>query len=151
MADTSHRQPSLYETDFHAWANEQAELLRSRHLDQAELDNIAEEIESKGRSEKRELVSRLSVLLMHLLKWRFQPALRGKSWRLTIKGQRIELRRHLRDNPSLKSHLTEAIADAYESACVDAARETELEPDAFPTACPWSYDEITDETFWPEA
>ena len=77
---------SLYEQDFYPWTLQQAELLRSRQLDCADLDNIAEEIESMGRSEKRELVSRLTVLLLHLLKWQHRPDFRGRSWRLTIRG-----------------------------------------------------------------
>jgi hypothetical protein len=147
---TSATAPPLYEADFYAWANQQTALLRAGRLNEADIANIAEEIESMGRSEKRELVSRLAVLLTHLLKWRFQPAKRGKSWRLTIKGQRIELRRHLRDNPSLKAKLTEAMVDAYESACVDAARETQLTEEGFPASCPWTYTEIIDDAFWPE-
>ena len=151
MQDTSPKTPSLYDTDFHAWANRQAALLRAGRLGEADIANIAEEIESMGRSENRELVSRLVILLMHLLKWRFQPNKRGKSWRLTIRGQRIELRRHLKYNPSLKSRLADAMADAYESACVEAAKETALEPEAFPDSCPWIYNEIIDDAFWPEA
>ena len=77
---------SLYERDFYAWANEQAALLRAGKLDSADIENIAEEIESMGRSEKRELINRLAVLLLHLLKWRFQPGLRGNSWRATYRG-----------------------------------------------------------------
>jgi hypothetical protein len=142
--------PSSYETDFYAWANEQAALLRAGRLNEADIANIAEEIESMGRSEKRELVSRLAVLLMHLLKWRFQPSLRGNSWRLTIEAQRIELDRHLRDNPSLKAKLAEAVADAYRSALIEAARETGLGVATFSAACPWSYDEIINDAFWPE-
>ena len=103
-----------------------------------------------GRSENRELVSRLAILLMHLLKWRFQPENRGKSWRLTVREQRRSIRRHLRDNPSLKSMLNEGIEDGYGDACLKAARETDLEPDAFPESCPWTWDEIIDDAFWPE-
>ena len=75
---------SLYETDFYAWATRQAALLRAGRLDAADIEHIAEEIDSMGRSEKRELVSRLTVVLLHLLKWQYQPALRGNSWRLSI-------------------------------------------------------------------
>src|SRR5258708_37696040 len=125
---------SLYEQDFHAWAMQQAELLRDRKFDCADIDNIAEEIESMGRSEKRELVNRLDVLLMHLLKWQFQTALRGNSWRLTIKAQRYDLHRHLRDNPSLKSHIEQAMVDAYGHAKIEAGRETGLAAETFPDA-----------------
>ena len=71
---------SLYDRDFYAWANEQAALLRAGRLTEADIENIAEEIESMGRSEKRELVGRLAILLQHLLKWQFQPGRRSASW-----------------------------------------------------------------------
>lgn len=140
----------LYERDFFAWANEQAALLRSGKLDLADIDHIAEEIESMGRTEKRELVSRLAVLLTHLLKWRFQPSRRGVSWRLTIKGQRRELSRHIADNPSLKARLGEAIDAAYGDAVLAAARQTRIDWEAFPPACPWTYEQISDPEFWPD-
>ena len=78
----------LYERDFFAWANQQASLLRAGQFTEADIEHIAEEIESMGRSEKRELLSRLAILLMHLLKWQAQPMLRGNSWQATIKVQR---------------------------------------------------------------
>ena len=106
------RNSLLYEQDFYAWANEQAALLRSGRVSDADLEHIAEEIESMGRSEKRELINRLKVLLAHLLKWQFQPTLRGTSWRLTIEDQRQEVAEHLADNPSLKAMLPEAMASA---------------------------------------
>src|ERR1700722_8217090 len=132
---------TLYEQDFHAWTLQQAELLRARKLDCADLDNIAEEIESMGRSVKRELTSRLTVLLLHLLKWRFQPLFRGNSWRLTVKGQRLSLRHHLRDNPSLKSYLDQAMMDAHERARIEAERETGLAAETFPEICPFTFDQ----------
>ena len=141
---------TLYEQDFYAWAMQQAELLRTRQLDCADLDNIAEEIESMGRSEKRELTSRLTVLLLHLSKWRHQPAFRGNSWRLTIKGQRLSLRHHLRDNPSLKSHLDQAMVDAFDRARIEAERETGLAAETFPDICPFSFDQAISDDFWPE-
>lgn len=104
-----------------------------------------------GRSEKRELVNRLAVLLLHLLKWRFQPALHGNSWRLSIKEQRIRLSSHLADNLSLKAKLPDVLAEAYRLALIDAERETGLEESAFPSTCPWLFDQIMKEGFWPEA
>jgi hypothetical protein len=140
---------TLYEQDFHAWALQQAELLRTGQLDRADLDNIAEEIESMGRSEKRDLTSRLTVLLLHLLKWQHQPAFRGNSWRLTIKGQRRGLDRHLRDNPSLKSQLDQAMSDAYGDARIEAERETGLATETFPDICPFTFDQAISDDFWP--
>lgn len=145
------RNSQLYDNDFYAWANEQAALLRAGNLSQADIEHIAEEIESMGKTEKRELVSRLSVLITHLLKWRYQPTLRGRSWRLTIKEQRNEVADHLSDNPSLKSKKQEAMAIAYRSAVIRAAKETAIDEDGFPTTCPWSFDQVIDPEFWPDA
>jgi len=128
----------LYDQDFYAWANEQAGLLRAGNLSAADIEHIAEEIESMGKTEKRELVSRLTVLLLHLLKWEFQPSLRGNSWRLTIEEQRYRLADHMGDN-------------AYRLALVEAERETGLARPTFPAACPWTFEQITDEAFWPSA
>ncbi|MBF0391891.1 MAG: DUF29 domain-containing protein [Alphaproteobacteria bacterium] len=141
---------SLYERDFYAWANEQAALLRAGRLAAADIEHIAEEIESMGKTEKRELVSRLAVLLMHLLKWQFQPTGQCTSWRLTVKEQRREVVDHLADNPSLVSKLPETLAGAYARAQLSAARETALPETAFPASCPWSFEQILDEAFWPE-
>jgi len=141
---------TLYERDFFAWANEQAALLRAGKLDCADIDNIAEEIESIGRSEKRELINRLRVLLLHLLKWQYQPERQGKSWRSSIEQQRNQLDDHLKDNPSLKSHLDAAIARAYRDAKVDAELETGLPRATFPPICPFAFDQMMDGDFWPE-
>lgn len=141
---------SLYERDFYAWANEQAALLRSRELERADIEHIAEEIESMGRTEKRELVSRLTVLLLHLLKWRFQPAGRGNSWRLSIANSRDEVADHLDDNPSLKSLLANAMVSAYRYARRKASVETNLSEETFPIECPWSFEQIINGEFWPE-
>ena len=141
---------TLYDTDFYAWANEQAALLRAGRLSDADVENIAEEIESMGRSERRELVSRLAVLLTHLLKWRFQPELRGRSWTLTIEQQRIQLDRHLGENPSLKSQIQSAMRDAYQDARVEAERETHLPRSTFPKDCPFTFDDAMNPDFWPD-
>jgi Domain of unknown function DUF29 len=141
---------SLYERDFYARANEQAALLRAGRLAEADLENIAEEIESMARSEKRELASRLKVLLADLLKWRFPPNLRGNSWRLSIEEQRREVADHLADNPSLKDKLPEALSSAYRKAILAAAIETGLNRNTFPSDCPWTYKQIMDAAFWPE-
>jgi hypothetical protein len=140
----------LYDRDFYAWATEQAGLLRAGQLAQADIENIAEEIESMGRSEKRELVNRLTVLLLHLLKWQFQPGLRGNRWRGSIRVQRLSLASHLRDNPSLKAALPAAIEDAYRVALIEAGNETGLLESNFPAVCAWTFDQMMDEGFWPD-
>jgi Domain of unknown function DUF29 len=142
---------SLYDRDFYAWTHEQAGLLRAGKLSEADLEHIAEEIESMGKSEKRELVSRLTVLLLHLLKWQFQPVRRGASWRLSIANTRDALADHLADNPSLRSELEASIGTAYRRARRDATLETGFNEATFPAECPWSFDQMMTETFWPEA
>ncbi len=141
---------SNYDRDFYAWANEQAALLRAGKLGEADLEHIAEEIESMGKTEKRELVGRLTVLLLHLLKWRFQPEFRSTSWRLSVEEQRLQVASHLADNPSLKALLGTAISDSYRLAVIGARRETGLGAATFPTHCPWSFDQIMDDDFWPD-
>jgi len=103
-----------------------------------------------GKTEKRELVSRLTVLLRHLLKWRFQPAGRGNSWRLSIANSRDEVVDHLGDNPSLKALLADAIVSAYRYARRKASVETNLAQETFPEGCPWSFEQMMDATYWPE-
>lgn len=142
---------TLYDHDFYAWANEQARLLRDRRFDDADLANIIEEIETLGRSEMRELVSRLRVLLMHLLKWQYQPNFQGPSWRTSIIVQRSEIAEHLRESPSLQARLDEAVARAYQLARLGAAMETGQAKQTFPETCPWSFEQMMAEDFWPGA
>ena len=141
---------TLYNRDFYAWANEQAGLLRAGKLGEADIVHIAEEIESMGKTEKRELVGRLTVLLLHLLKWQFQPVFRGHSWRTSVRVQRIALTSHMRDNPSLKAALDDAITEAYRIARIEAEDETGLAEDTFPSACPWSFEKMIADKFWPK-
>jgi hypothetical protein len=150
MTDTASDNDALYDRDFYAWANEQAALLRAGRLDQADIANIAEEIESIGRSEKRDLVNRLEAVLLHLLKWQFQPGLRGNSRRLSIREQRFRLENHLADNPSLRARLDEAMQEAYRLAVIGAERETGLAGSAFPARLAYSFEQAMDPEFWPE-
>ena len=139
-----------YDTDFYAWANEQAALLRSGALSSADIENIAGEIESMGNSEKRELGNRLIVILLHLLKWQFQPKSRSSSWETSIIVQRNAVVRIVRDNPSLKPKIPEVLADVYDDAFVEAVEETKLPKSAFPATCPYTFEQIVDPGFWPE-
>jgi hypothetical protein len=131
----------LYERDFYAWTAEQPGLLRAGNLSRADVAHIAEEIESMGRSEKRELVSRLTILPQHLLKWRFQPDRRSASWRLWIANTRDQLAEHRADNPSLRARLRDAMASAYRYARRNVAIETGFPEDTFPIDCPWTFEQ----------
>ena len=140
----------LYDRDFYGWANEQAGLLRAGRLSEADIDHIAEEIESMGKSERNQLTNRLAVLLAHLLKWQFQPALRGNSWRLTVREQRRWIARVMAQNPSLRPELGAILDDAYGDALLIAERETGLLELAFTPTCPWSFEQILEPDLWPE-
>ena len=106
---------NLYETDFYAWTVEQSKLLKEGDFKHLDIPNLVEEIESLGKQERRELESRLGILMGHLLKWDYQPDKRGKSWRATIREQRRAAQKLIAQNPSLKPYLAEAIAHAHES------------------------------------
>jgi len=141
----------LYETDFYGWIQQQAASLRAGKLAELDVANLIEEIESMGKSEKRELEARLEVLLMHLLKWRYQPERRSTRRELTIEEQRRRLADHLAENPSLKSKIPEVHDNAYRYAIFSAAQETKMHRSVFPTLCPWTFEQATDPNFWPEA
>jgi hypothetical protein len=141
---------TLYEQDFYAWANEQARLLRDGKLSEADIEHIAEEIESMGKSEKRELISRLTILLLHLLKWQFQPNRRSSSWETSIANTRDDLVDHLADNPSLRAQADAAITAAYRRAHREAISQTGFSGKTFPAICPWSFEQMMTEDFWPE-
>ena len=128
-----------YESDVVAWANEQAELIRAGRLDKLDLAHIAEEIEDVGKSEQRELAHRMSILLMHLLTWEFQPSHRSNSWTSTIREQRRSIARRLDKTPSLQKSLTDSdwLEDVWLDARNDATKETGIEFDKFPAWCHW--------------
>ncbi|MDR2187411.1 MAG: DUF29 domain-containing protein [Azonexus sp.] len=141
-----------YETDIVAWANEQAALLREGRFAALDLEHLAEEIEDVGKSEQRELANRMAVLLMHLLKWQFQPDHRNTSWKATIKTQRNRIERRLEKTPSLKPSLLDAewIADAWDDARDGAAKETNIEYTRFPEVCPWPMEQALKDDFYPD-
>ena len=139
-----------YENDFYGWTQQQAALLKAGRLNDLDIVNLIEEIETMGRSEKRALESRLTVLLVHLLKWRYQPDRRGRSWMLTIKGQRIKFDRLLNDNPGLKPQLSDILNNAYRLAKVNASKETGLDEGVFPALCPWSLPDAIKPDFYPD-
>lgn len=141
-----------YEDDFYSWSLNQAELLKTRHFEQLDLEHLIEELQSMSAREKRELLNRLRILIMHLLKWEFQPNYPIKtSWQTTIRNQRHEIESLLEDSPSLKNDLEAIMAKAYPKAVMDAADESGLSKKLFPKECTWNIDEILDHSFWPSA
>jgi len=139
-----------YQNDFYSWTVEQAEAMRSGRFADLDIQNLIEEIESMGRSEKRALESRLTKLCLHMLKWHYQPARRGKSWKCSIDVQRKRFQKLLQENPGLKPLLPTLLNDAYEQATYEAFQETGIDIEVFPKQCPWAYEQIADKDFYPD-
>jgi hypothetical protein len=141
-----------YDKDVILWSEEQARLLRAGRFAKLDIEHLADEIEDVGKSEKRELASRMAVLLAHLLKWRSQPENRSKSWRATIVVQRKRIVLALNETPSLKSVMRNR--DWQEGVWLDAIaqaqKETGLAEPESPEASPWTMDQAADPDFWPE-
>ncbi len=146
------RKPLLhgYEEDFAAWSTEQAALIRAGRWAELDVENVAEEIESLGRSDRRALASHMQIVLMHLLKWQFQPELRGNGWRRSVRNGRDQLDMLVRESPSLRRELPDFRARSYPKARLDAADETGLPVKTFPEECPYSIEQILDFDFLPE-
>jgi hypothetical protein len=145
-----------YDTDFAAWTEAQSKLLRRRAAGELANDegldwlNLAEEIESVGASEKREVRSRLARIFQHLLKWRYQPDFRSRSWQNTLLGQRRDLQAVFEDSPSLRTFAASdrVIAAAFAAGRQNAEQETGVL--GLPDVCPWTLDQVLDPEFLPD-
>lgn len=142
---------SLYDRDFYQWAISTAQALKSGHFDQVEIDYLADEVESMAKRDYRELISRLTVLLAHLLKWQFQPLQRCASWTGTIREQRIQIELLLNDSPSLKPKLVKLLEDLkiYTDALKIVLNETGLQMNELPKSLPYTLDQILNEDYLP--
>jgi hypothetical protein len=140
---------TLYDLDFYQWTQSQSDLLRVEEWEQLDWQHIAEEIESLGKKDKRQVQSRLAVLITHLLNWEYQPEKRSPSWRKTLKEQRFRLMLILNDSPSLKVGLPEFIAVVYPYAVENAADETGLDRRLFPVVCSYRIEQVLDPVFLP--
>ncbi len=140
---------ACYDRDFYLWTQQQAALLRQGFLTAVDVENLAEEIESMGKSDRRIIGSHLRNILLHLLKWCHQPDRRGNSWKSSIRNGRIEIEVVLRDSPSLRPQLPTLIHEEYPRACKSAADETGLQQATFPEQCPFTVDQIIGD-YWPD-
>ena len=141
---------SLYETDYLKWIETTAQKLRVRDYSSVDWENLIEEIEDMGRSERRSLESNLVVVLTHLLKWQYQPDFRSGSWKGSIAEHRRRIRKAFKESPSLKPYLQEVFAECYLDAVELASAETELPVETFPGECPYTSAEVLDSNFLPE-
>jgi hypothetical protein len=139
-----------YQTDYYGWTLKQARALHDRRTEALDWDRLAEEVEDLGRSEKRGVKSQLVRLLLHLLKWNYQPRRRDESWRVGIENARDEIHDLLKENPTPRPELEAIALKAYRIARRDARAETRLPDATFPQACPWAIEQLLSEDFWPE-
>jgi hypothetical protein len=139
----------LYERDFYAWTQQMATVLRFGKWEELDREALAEEIESLGGRDRRELRRRVQRLVTHLLKWRYQPARRGRGWQLTIRTQRQDIVDLLNQSPSLRCTVPAAMADRYALAREHASAQTRLPLTTFPETCPWTPEQVLDADFWP--
>jgi hypothetical protein len=141
-----------YDTDFYAWTQAQAAAIRATEVAALDIDHLAEEVEDLGRAVRKAIGSQLERLLLHLLKWQYDPATDPRRlWRVTIRHARREIADDLAENRSLRVYPAERLSLAYRRARLDAADETDLPLATFPEVCPWSIVQVLDENFWPEA
>lgn len=141
---------TLYENDFYLWLDKNIELLKQGRVSELNIDVLIDELESMGKRDKRELTSRLMILLAHLLKWQFQSSHRSGSWRGSIREQRIQIAAQLEESPSLKNYLIESIEQAYPKALLLAVDETGLAISCFPKHCPYTVEQLLENGFYPE-
>lgn len=146
-----HPDSCLYEEDFYTWVITTVALLRQRRFAEIDSVHLAEELEDIGKRERRELESHIWNVTLHLLKWQYQPERRGVSGRQSIRNERIEIQKLLRDSPSLASQVSQILDREYPAARADALDETGLNEEAFPVPCPFTSEQVLDAGFWPES
>ena len=137
----------LYEADLHLWASQQAALVREGRLSELDLVHIAEELDDVGSEIYQKLESALTILLAHMLKWDLQPDRRSRSWEATIREHRRRVEKLLRQNPSLKPKLTEALSESYQNGRDRASGETDLPVGRFPEQCSYHWEDILNREF----
>ncbi|MFX3679769.1 MAG: DUF29 domain-containing protein [Hyphomicrobiales bacterium] len=142
--------PRAYDADYYGWTLDQAAAVRAGRFDLVDRENLAEEIESLGKSEKREIENRLVSVLLHLLKWQFQPEKRKGGWKLSIQIQRKSLSKLLQENPSLRHYPGEELDDSYVKARLAAEKVTGIAYEAFPDDCPYTVEQVLDDAFLPD-
>lgn len=140
-----------YSEDFSLWITQTTQLLRESRWHEIDLPNLIEEVEALGKSERRGIASQLTRLLLHLLKWQYQPQRRSESWLDSITDARTQIELTLEDSPSLRSYPTEQLEASYQRARRQAAKQTNLEISMFPEVCPYSVELVLAEGWLPES
>jgi hypothetical protein len=141
---------TTYTTDFNLWIQRTTHLLRERRWHEIDLEHLIEEIEDLGKSERRSIASQLTRLLLHLLKWQYQPQRRSDSWLDSITDSRTQIELAIKDSPSLKGYAVEQVKQSYQQARSKAAKQTEIPLSMFPEECPYLLKLVLEEDWLPE-
>ncbi|NER52849.1 MAG: DUF29 domain-containing protein [Symploca sp. SIO1A3] len=149
-AELQVNQKSLYEADFVRWIETTVEQLRNQNYTCVDWTNLIEEIEDMSRRERKSLKSNLVVIMLHLLKWQYQPECRSGSWRGSIREHRRRINDDLQDSPSLVPYFQEVLAECYVNACKQAADETGLPLEIFPLNCPYTSEQLLNSEYLPD-
>jgi hypothetical protein len=154
MAWMRNSSSDLYERDYYAWLQDQVRALRERRVEEVDWENVAEEIEDLGKSERRGVSSHLATVMEHLLKLKYAHGLfreyNARGWRVSVRSARRRIRKLLDESPSLRPQLQEMLADAYEDGRIEALREPGLTEDMLPKTSPWTLEEVMDDGFMPD-
>ncbi|MBC6423502.1 MAG: DUF29 domain-containing protein [Hormoscilla sp. SP12CHS1] len=142
---------TTYTTDFNEWVQQTAQLLRARRWQDLDLQHLIEEVEDLGKSERRGVASQLTRLLLHLLKWQYEPQRRSDSWLDSITDARTQIDLAIEDSPSLRSYPEAQLKQSYQRARRQAAKQTEMPLEVFPENCPYALDLVLDEDWLPES
>ncbi|AFY32386.1 DUF29 domain-containing protein [Calothrix sp. PCC 7507] len=142
---------ATYQADFNLWIDKTAKLLREHRWQEIDLEHLIAEVEDLGKSERRAIISQLIRLLLHLLKWQYQPQRRSDSWLDSITDARTQIELAIQDSPSLKSYPIEQLKESYQKARRQAAKQTGMIISVFPEGCPYSLELVLDEDWLPEA
>lgn len=140
----------MYDTDFAEWIEQATELLKQGKFSELDIENLIEEVGDLGRRDRRAICSNLKIVLLHLLKWQYQPEQRSGSWRGSIREHRQRIQRILQDSPSLKNYLKQEYLGCYAEARSLAADETEFPIETFPVEYPYTVEQVLDEAFLPD-
>lgn len=130
------------DSDFAAWIYDQVAALKEGRFSDLDIDDLVDEVESLAKRDFKAFTSALRIILLHMLKWDFQPERRGNSWRRSINAARKAAWAELASSPSFRSRIRDATDDAYGSARMIAADETGVFERNFPVECPYDWDEI---------
>lgn len=138
----SRRNRPGYDEDFAAWVYYQADAIKAKRFDELDLEELADEVESLAKRNFRSLKGALHIVLLHMLKWDYQPERRGESWRTSIRDQREEVLEELEESPSFKARIDDAVTWAYRAARRHASEQTGVFLQLIPDVCPYTWDEI---------